>query len=66
MRNCGQGEFALLLALVKKELQVTATDADADLLATAAHCASVPANLHFTDEPGGEYGEVMDLQKDRM
>ena len=66
VRNCGQGEFALLLALVKKELQVTATDADADLLATAAHCASVPANLHFTDEPGGEYGEVMDLQKDRM
>lgn len=61
VRNCGQGEFALLTALVKKSLQVTATDADADLLATAAHCASVPANLHFADEPGGEFDVVIDL-----
>jgi hypothetical protein len=55
-----------MAALVKKGLQVTATDADADMLATAAHCASVPANLHFTDEPGGEYDAVIDLGKMRV
>ena len=66
VHNCGQGEFALLVALVKKDLQVTATDPNSDLLDIAAHCAAVPANLHFTDEPGGEYGEVIDLQKDKM
>ena len=66
VRNCGQGEFALLVALVKKDLQVTATDPNSDLLDIAAHCAAVPANLHFTDEPEGEYGEVIDLQKDKM
>ncbi|MBP5242004.1 MAG: 1-acyl-sn-glycerol-3-phosphate acyltransferase, partial [Bacteroidales bacterium] len=45
--NCGQGEFALLAALVKKNLQITATDSDADLVDIAANCVSVPENLKY-------------------
>ena len=45
--NCGQGEFALLAALVKKNLQITATDSDADLVDIAANCVSVPQNLKY-------------------
>ena len=52
--NCGQGVFALLAALVKKNLQITATDSDADLVDIAANCVSVPENLKYehpnTDE----------------
>ncbi|MBR4199063.1 MAG: 1-acyl-sn-glycerol-3-phosphate acyltransferase [Bacteroidales bacterium] len=47
IENCGQGEFALLAALVKKNLQITATDSDADLVDIAANCVSVPQNLKY-------------------
>lgn len=47
IKNCGQGEFALLAALVKKNLQITATDSDADLVDIAANCVSVPENLKY-------------------
>lgn len=47
--NCGQGEFALLAALVKKNLQITATDSNAELVAIARNCISVPDNLIFLD-----------------
>ena len=47
--NCGQGEFALLAALVKKNLQITATDPNAELVAIARNCISVPDNLYFLD-----------------
>ncbi|MCQ2959316.1 MAG: 1-acyl-sn-glycerol-3-phosphate acyltransferase [Bacteroidales bacterium] len=47
IENCGQGEFALLAALVKKRLQITATDTDANKIAIAENCFSVPENLHF-------------------
>lgn len=47
IENCGQGEFALLAALVKKKLQITAMDSDADKIAIAENCISVPQNLHY-------------------
>ena len=49
-KNCGNGEFSLMTALLKKHIQVTAYDADADRIALAAHCFSVPANLTYTHE----------------
>ena len=48
IENCGQGEFALIAALVKKELQITAIDFDEDAIAIARNCCSVPKNLHFS------------------
>lgn len=43
----GYGEAALLLALVKKNLEVTCFLPDSDHLELASNCASVPSNLHF-------------------
>jgi 1-acyl-sn-glycerol-3-phosphate acyltransferase len=48
--NSGYGEFPLLLALVKKQLQVIAIEKDKDILDLATNCASVPANLTYTDD----------------
>lgn len=50
IRDCGQGEFALLAALVKKQLQITAFDSDEELIAIATNCAAVPDNLHYVCE----------------
>lgn len=47
MENCGQGEIALLAALVKKNLHITATDPNPDNIAIAQNCISVPENLKF-------------------
>ena len=47
IENCGQGEFALIAALVRKDLQITATDSNADLVEIARNCVSVPQNLKF-------------------
>ncbi len=47
IENCGQGEFALLAALVKKNLQIVATDSDENNIAIAKNCISVPGNLKF-------------------
>jgi 1-acyl-sn-glycerol-3-phosphate acyltransferase len=47
--NTGYGEYALLLALVKKDLQITAIEPDPDIRALAANCASVPGNLRFRE-----------------
>ena len=47
IQNTGYGEYALLLALTKKNLQITAVESDADKLAIAENCASVPQNLKF-------------------
>ncbi len=43
----GYGEAALLLALVKKNLEVNCFLPDSDHLELASNCASVPSNLHF-------------------
>ena len=48
--NSGYGEFALLLALVKKQLQVVAYEKNDDIRDLAANCASVPPNLIYTDD----------------
>ncbi len=45
--NCGYGEYALLAALVKKNLQITASDSDADKLELARNCSTIPKNLTY-------------------
>ncbi|MDR1182086.1 MAG: MMPL family transporter [Bacteroidales bacterium] len=45
--NCGQGEFPLMAALVKKNLSITATDHDTHLLSIAENCMSIPHNLSY-------------------
>ncbi|MBO4656074.1 MAG: 1-acyl-sn-glycerol-3-phosphate acyltransferase [Bacteroidales bacterium] len=64
IRNCGQGEYALLLALVKKNWQIYACDTDSDNIDTARNCVAVPANLHYTTEEIEETGYdcVMDIK----
>ncbi len=48
--NCGQGEFPLMCSLVKKDLSITATEQNADLLAIAKNCISVPENLSYRED----------------
>lgn len=48
--NNGQGEFALLYALVHPETKVYAFERDTDQLALARHLADLPANLHLAPE----------------
>jgi 1-acyl-sn-glycerol-3-phosphate acyltransferase len=50
VRNSGYGEFTLLLALVKKQMEVIGIEKDPDLRDIAIHCASVPPNLHYVDD----------------
>lgn len=68
VRNCGYGQFPLLLALVYKNMTVTATDEDEDRLALAAHCTSVPANLHYVktmpQERHDEFDRIIDMTGD--
>jgi 1-acyl-sn-glycerol-3-phosphate acyltransferase len=45
--HCGYGEFPLLAALVKKRLQITASDPDEEKILLAIHCAAVPENLKY-------------------
>ena len=47
--NCGQGECSLMCALVKKNLLITATEQNKDLLAIAQNCHSIPANLSYKE-----------------
>jgi 1-acyl-sn-glycerol-3-phosphate acyltransferase len=49
VRNYDYGEFALLLALVKKQLQVIVFEKNTDILDLAVNCASLPSNLIYTD-----------------
>ena len=51
IQNCRQGEFTLLLSLVKKKLNIVATDNDADLLEVALHCNSKPENIDYVKQP---------------
>lgn len=51
IQNCGHGEFALLAALVKKHLTITATDPNPDNIAIAKQCGAVPPNLTFETCP---------------
>ncbi|MDR3194461.1 MAG: 1-acyl-sn-glycerol-3-phosphate acyltransferase [Tannerella sp.] len=47
VEKSGHGVFTLLLALVKKQLQVVGIEADPDLRELAAGCASNPDNLRY-------------------
>ncbi|MDR2472310.1 MAG: biotin--[acetyl-CoA-carboxylase] ligase, partial [Tannerella sp.] len=49
LRNTGYGEFALLAALVRKKLHITAIEPDDDVRTIAENCALKPDNLVFTD-----------------
>lgn len=45
--NCGQGEMALMAALVRKNINFTATDFDNEKFEIAENCISVPKNLCY-------------------
>ncbi|MDR2041215.1 MAG: 1-acyl-sn-glycerol-3-phosphate acyltransferase, partial [Tannerella sp.] len=47
VKNSGYGEFTLLLALVRKRLQVISVEEDPDKRAIAASCSSNPPNLQY-------------------
>ena len=47
INECGQGEYALLAALVKKDLHIIATETDKEKLSIARNCISVPKNLEY-------------------
>ena len=47
IENCGYGEYALLAALVKKNLQITATDSDPEKVKLARNCNAIPKNLTY-------------------
>lgn len=51
INNCGQGEFAIMAALVRKQQQVVASDPNPMLLDLARNNALVPSNLVFEDMP---------------
>jgi 1-acyl-sn-glycerol-3-phosphate acyltransferase len=48
--SIGYGEYALLLALVKKRLKITAVEPDPDKYALAENCISVPGNLKYVQK----------------
>lgn len=56
IHDCGQGEFALLAALVKKELQITAIGDNEEMLDVAKACAARPGNLVFVETSKRENG----------
>ena len=47
VQNIGYGEFALMAALVRKNLKITAIENDLDRLEIAKNCPSVPENLKY-------------------
>jgi hypothetical protein len=52
--NCGYGEFPLLLSLVHKNMNIVATEQDADKLELAANCTWVKGNLSYVKDVGSE------------
>ncbi|MCL2041321.1 MAG: 1-acyl-sn-glycerol-3-phosphate acyltransferase [Bacteroidales bacterium] len=54
IENCGYGELPLLLSLVYKNMNVVATDTDADKLELAANCTWVKGNLKYVERVDGE------------
>ena len=66
IKHCGQGEWALMLALIKKNWQIDAFDEDCDKIDTARHCVGVPENLHYSTEEIEEinYDYVIDMRRE--
>ena len=60
VKNTSYGEFALLLALVKKQLQIIVFEKNPEVRELATNCASVPANLVYTDDEQCLTGTVTD------
>ncbi|MBR5911336.1 MAG: 1-acyl-sn-glycerol-3-phosphate acyltransferase [Bacteroidales bacterium] len=50
LKNSGIGELAWTLALVHRDMQVYAIEADTDKHLIAAHTSYIPENLHFVRE----------------
>ncbi|MBO4654090.1 MAG: MMPL family transporter [Bacteroidales bacterium] len=61
--HSGQGEFALLAALVKKNLKITAVEENEDLLDVASHCSMRPHNLSYLTkvDESWHFDKVIDL-----
>jgi len=70
VKNCGYGEFPLLLSLVHKNMEVVAVENDPDLFDLAANCASVPPNLHYytslNDEEMKEFDAVVSIESGNL
>lgn len=47
LRGCGQGEYALIFALMHPEIRVDAYDRDEDKILLASNISCLPENLHF-------------------
>ncbi len=47
IQNSGYGELAWTVALVHRDAQVYAVEADEDKFLLASHCSYIPENLHF-------------------
>ena len=48
--NSGYGELAWTIALVHRESQIYAFEADDDMYLIASHCSYIPENLHFVKD----------------
>lgn len=47
IHDCGQGEYALIFAMMHPEVEVDAYDRDEDNVMLASNISCLPANLHF-------------------
>ena len=50
IKNSGYGELAWTFALMNRDTQVYAFEADYDKYLIASHCSHIPQNLHFVKE----------------
>ena len=50
IQNSGYGELAWTMALVHRDAQVYAVEADEDKFLLASHCSYIPENLHFVQQ----------------
>ena len=48
--NSGYGELAWTIALVHRDTQIYAFEADTDKFLIASHCSYIPENLHFVND----------------
>ena len=53
IKNSGYGELAWTIALVHRDMQVYAVEADEDKYLIAAHTSYIPENLHFAPSDEG-------------
>ncbi len=65
VRNSGMGFFAILCALSRGDVRVTAVEPDGEATALAQNCAIAPANVSFAarQPEGAEYDITIDLKE---